>query len=242
MPLIDSQPGSSEHPLVAVANRAAQAPAARDLVHEIQHKVCQPLTSLRCSLELMNLEAPAGTDRQKIDQALTECDRATYYLQVFQALLEASPDRSHFERCDLRESLAAVMTASSVLGAQSGITLLLDCEADVQVCTARARFTAAFEILLNDCVERSTPGSVVRISVEKRSEHLSLELLDAACISEQAFRRGLDPFVFPVTDSGLPPWEVLTSLQACVRTFAITRGNGGNRHFRMEFFIPKGPR
>ena len=69
-----------------------QPPRKQDVLGELLHSLSQPLTSLRCSLEL-SIDHVAASELEAVCAALEQTERAMHVVQLMQEYLETERPR-----------------------------------------------------------------------------------------------------------------------------------------------------
>ena len=113
---------------------------ARSDEHELSelcHALSQPLTALRCALDLALRD---GAEREiYVAGALSQCERATRILAVAQSLAAAASPPTAGEDLDLAWTLRKILEELRPIAEAQGCHLDLNCLGEMRVCMEPAR-------------------------------------------------------------------------------------------------------
>jgi len=102
---------------------AGQPRSSPDVLGRLLHSLCQPLTSLRCSLEL-SLDESIERQEQNIAVALEQADRAIESVQLIREYLELERAPKPVQAVPVRPVVDAVLCQLSVVAEAHHIPLL----------------------------------------------------------------------------------------------------------------------
>jgi len=123
-----------------------------DVLGELLHSLSQPLTSLRCSLEL-SIEEVAGQQQESVSVALQQTEKVIGMIQLMREYLDA--DQSGPVGCPvaLAPARRSVIEELSSIAAVRGVRLRLagTCTAAVRVPESRLRL--ALQYLITTTIE-----------------------------------------------------------------------------------------
>jgi len=134
---------------------------------ELLHSLSQPLTTLRCSLEL-SIDEPAGQQQHNIAAALAQTDAMISLLRFMREYLEAD-ELEVVPAILLMPVLASVTEDLSTIAAVRGVRLQL-----VGTCMAKLRLTdshlrLALEYLILPAIEHHPKDGQINIQVRQES-------------------------------------------------------------------------
>jgi len=142
------------------AHSYSPLPENRELLGELLHSVSQPLTTLRCSLEL-SLDEAAEQQQQTITTALEQTENVIAMIQLMREYLDAE----HGETEGLATALMPVLTsvcddlATWAALREVRIRMMGSCSAELSIKVSWMR--RALEYLLSAMIERQPAGSEI---------------------------------------------------------------------------------
>jgi C4-dicarboxylate-specific signal transduction histidine kinase len=107
------------------------APPHEPGLAEICHALSQPLTALRCALDLAVRQE--GTREEYLGRAVSQCERLTRIVEVAQTLAAAAAPSPGGEDVDLAESLREVLEELRPLAEGRGCHLDLNCRGSMMM-------------------------------------------------------------------------------------------------------------
>jgi signal transduction histidine kinase len=144
------------------AHSYSPASANRDILGELLHSVSQPLTTLRCSLEL-SLDEAAEQQRQTVAAALEQTENAIGIIQLMREYLDAEQGGAKGPAIAMMPVLRSLCDELSPLAAARDVRLRL-----VGTCTSKLSIgepwlRKALEYLISATIERQPPGSEITL-------------------------------------------------------------------------------
>ena len=153
-------------PRVAVAS-ASESEARQQFVSDVFHTLSQPLTALRCSLELALMQnTDAQTYRAALEDALAHAERLTRCAEFLRLLAEAD-DPGTPCHTDLRECVAAAVEEFGPVFEACGAILVMRTNGRVVVVADPAKVQRALFLALDF---GAAMGRDVRITVQKPAD------------------------------------------------------------------------
>ena len=148
-------------------------PDSRGLLGELLHSVSQPLTTLRCSLEL-SLDEAADQKQQTIKTAMEQTENVIAMIQLMREYLDAEQGEAQGPATALMPVLTSVIDDLSTWAAlrEVRIRLMETCGTELFLKTHWMR--RALEHLLSTMIELQPAGSEI---IVRMSENLSQGLL-----------------------------------------------------------------
>ncbi|MGB9235201.1 MAG: hypothetical protein WCC04_12370, partial [Terriglobales bacterium] len=140
--------------------------ANREVLGELLHSVSQPLTTLRCSLEL-SLDETAEHQQQAVAAALEQTESVIGMIQLMREYLDAEQSAVGGLAIAFMPVLRNVVDELSPLGAIRNVRVRI-----TGTCTAALSITApwmrrALEYLISAMIERQPPGSEVAVLLDE---------------------------------------------------------------------------
>jgi signal transduction histidine kinase len=132
----------------------------QDVLGELLHSLCQPLTSLRCSLEL-SIDEAAEQQQNAVAVALQETDRAIGIIQLMREYLDAEQRGSGIHAAAFAPAIRSVIEELSSIASVRGVRLRLagTCAATLKLPEAQLRL--ALQYLFMTIVEGQPAGGRV---------------------------------------------------------------------------------
>jgi len=146
------------------ARLAESLDAQRRFVADASHQLRTPLTGLRLRMEEARLETAEPAVHEEIDAGLAEVDRLTAIVEELLLLSSAGERSAHPEWIDLGEAARDARLRWRGLADERGIAL--DVRAGQTaggVTCSRAALDGAVDVLVENALRYSTPGTVVEI-------------------------------------------------------------------------------
>lgn len=129
-------------------------------VNEIFHSLNQPLTSLRCSLELLlDQRRDVGQRQDFLQHALEETDRVVTLVSGLREFLEAGDGRRGAEVTELADCLKEAVEDLRPVAESRGVRLSLCCDERMKVRMGAARLRRTVFYLLERAVNAAPAGA-----------------------------------------------------------------------------------
>jgi signal transduction histidine kinase len=136
------------------------------LLAAIAHRLSQPLTALRGTLELARLKAKSVPEyRAAVEKALESADRVAWFLQDLRELAEASAPAGEGASVSLDEVTGSVVDDLRPIAASHGVSIQSRLEKGLVAETYREHLYQALLKVLHDAILRSPEGKNVRIEL-----------------------------------------------------------------------------
>ncbi|MGD0415303.1 MAG: hypothetical protein ABSA80_08130 [Terriglobales bacterium] len=137
-------------------------PRDPDVLGELLHSLSQPLTSLRCSLEL-SIEEVAEQQQESVAVALQQTERVIGMIQLMREYLDAEQPGPEAFSTALAPAMRSVIEDLSSIAAVHGVRLRLvgTCTATVPVPESRLRL--ALQYLIASMIEAQPVGGKVTL-------------------------------------------------------------------------------
>ncbi len=176
-------------------------PQGPDVLGELLHSLSQPLTSLRCSLEL-SIEEVAERQQESVSAALEETEKVIGMIQLMREYLDAEQPGPEARPAALAPALRSVIEELSSIAAVRGIQLR-----PVGTCTAalpapESRLRLALQYLMAATIEAQPVGGKVVLLLGEGPEGAVLRVEGERGSREPNFRepnfrepnfRGMEP-------------------------------------------------
>jgi signal transduction histidine kinase len=147
----------------------------QEVLGELLHSLSQPLTSLRCSLEL-SFDEGAEQQQATVSVALQQTEKVIGMIQLMREYLDAEEPGSEAHPVALAPAVRAVVEELSSIAALRGIKLPLagTCTASVPVPEPRLRL--ALQYLLTALIQAEPAGSEITLQLEEGSSESVLRV------------------------------------------------------------------
>lgn len=146
---------------------------------EIIHRLSQPLTALRGSLELALLgDHSAAEYRAAVSESLAQADRLVRLLRSLRELVEAgepSPEPTTFR---LNELLAGLVADAQPWAESRDVAITLNSLEEASIRADAQRVREALLRVLQKAIERSSQGSRIRITLARNAGNACLGVAD----------------------------------------------------------------
>jgi len=143
------------------------------------HRLSQPLTALRGSLELGLLtEGNAADYRLALEEALAQADHLVHLINWLRDMVEAGESGEADERAPLGDLVKAAREELEPLAATRGVTLLLESHPDSNVRGSAKWLRHAVYRTVHRALERSPDRGTVQISLSKLDREACLRVSD----------------------------------------------------------------
>jgi signal transduction histidine kinase len=139
-----------------------QLPRGPDVLGELLHSLSQPLTSLRCSLEL-SIEEVADQQHASVSVALQQTEKVIGMIQLMREYLDAEQTGTETFSAALAPAMRSVIEELSSIAEVRGVRLRLvgTCMATVPVPESRLRL--ALQYLIATMIEAQPAGGKVML-------------------------------------------------------------------------------
>jgi signal transduction histidine kinase len=183
-------------------NRAGDITAIGWLSTSILHDLRNPASAIRAAAEILVHMEPLPTDVKRL---ATNIYRAASRVQ--EILMDLTGvihgNRSTFEMCELRETIAPVLEAASEALGSKGVQLVLDIPRGIVLPLQRSRIQRVFTNLISNAVEALSQGGEIRISAKINDDRVEVDLEDTGPGIPLSIRdRLFEPFVTTGKDAG----------------------------------------
>lgn len=150
------------------AHSYSPLPENRELLGELLHSVSQPLTTLRCSLEL-SLDEAAEQQQQTITTAIEQTENVIAMIQLMREYIDAEQGEAEGPAIALMPVLTSLSDDLSPLAALRGVRLRMmgTCSGELPVNPSWMR--KALEYLLSAMIERQPAGSDITLRMSENS-------------------------------------------------------------------------
>ncbi len=141
-----------------------------DVVGELLHSLCQPLTGLRCSLELslqlpvdLSIEEVAERQQQSVAAALQQTEKLIGMIQLMREYLDAEQSEPQAHSTALAPALRSVVEELSSIALVGGIRLRLVGTSSATVPLPESRLRLALQYLTTVMVDAQPTGGKVTL-------------------------------------------------------------------------------
>ncbi len=145
----------------------------QDVLGELLHSVSQPLTSLRCSLEL-SLDEAAEQQQTSVVLALQQTEQVIGMIQLMREYLDAEQPNLDSRRSSLDAVLRSVIEDSTSIGELRGISLRLQGTCSATVMLPESRLRLALQYLALTLLASARESGSVRFLLEEGSTESAL--------------------------------------------------------------------
>jgi len=144
------------------AHSASSGPGNQRLLGEMLHSLSQPLTSLRCALELSVLE---DRTQQSVSVALEQTETVIRMVRLMREYLDSEPREMELPAVALMPVLRNVGEDLSSVAAVEGVHLQITGTSQITLRVHETRLHVALQYLIRDLIERQMAGNKVIILV-----------------------------------------------------------------------------
>jgi signal transduction histidine kinase len=183
-------------------NRAGDIAAIGWLSTSILHDLRNPASAISAAAEILLHMEPLPTGVKRL---ATNIYRAASRVQELLTDLTTviHGNKSSFETCELRETIAPVLEAASETLVNKGVRLVLDIPRGILLPLQRSRIQRVFSNLLSNAIEALTQGGEIRISAKITDDCVEVVMQDTGPGIPLSIRdRLFEPFVTTGKDSG----------------------------------------
>lgn len=145
----------------------------QDVLGELLHSLSQPLTSLRCSLEL-TFDESAEQQQAAVGIALQQTERVIAMIQLMRDYLDAEQSGVGAHRSSLDRVLRGVVGDATSVAEVRGVELQVEGACSANVALAEPRLRLALQYLTLALIEKAPPGGRVLLRMEEGSTESAL--------------------------------------------------------------------
>jgi len=146
-------------------------PEAQEVLGELLHSVSQPLTTLRCALEL-SLDEAAERQRQTVSAALEQTEAVIETIRVMREYLEVERGEAAGPPTPLMPVLKALCDELSVLAAAKNVRLQLTGTCTATLPIREQSMRKALEYVIAPVIQRQPHGSEITLQLDEHPEAL----------------------------------------------------------------------
>ncbi len=148
------------------AARPSSLVQEQDVLGALLHSLSQPLTSLRCFLELSLEEAPEPQEAA-VESALQQTERVIGMIQLMKDYFDAEKAGVETRKIPFERVLRPLVDDLASVAEVRGIDLHMDGTSSVMVPLPESRLRLALQYLLSPLLEAATPGVRVVLCLEE---------------------------------------------------------------------------
>jgi signal transduction histidine kinase len=137
-------------------------PNRPDVLSELLHSLAQPLTSLRCSLEL-SIEEVAGKQRQSVAIALQQAENVIRMIQLMREYVDTEQPTLTIRSSALAPGVRSVVEELASVAAVRGIRLRLVGTCNAKLAIAESRLRLVLQYLIAAIIESQPTGGRVML-------------------------------------------------------------------------------
>ncbi|MGA2980835.1 MAG: hypothetical protein ABSD76_14690 [Terriglobales bacterium] len=148
----------------------SKGPLSPDVLGELLHLLSQPLTSLRCSLELslehslaLSIEEAATQRQESVAAALQQTEKVIGMIQLMREYFDAEQPGPIAFSAALEPTMRSVVEELSSIAAVRGVRLLLVGRCTATLCVAESRLRLALQYLIAPLIEAQPAGGKVML-------------------------------------------------------------------------------
>lgn len=160
-----------------------QALGNPDLLGHLLHALCQPLTTLRCALEL-SLDDFNDRQCEAVIVALEQTDRAIETVELMRECLELEHGSSPVGSVGLMPAVNAVLEQLAQVAEAHRIPLAVSGTSAAVLMANEYWLQRALRYLIGSLIETQAPGNAITVLVEDRASHA---LLSAHSLGRRQF-------------------------------------------------------
>ncbi len=154
-----------------------------DLLGQLLHALCQPLTTLRCSLEL-SLDEFNDRQCESVSVALEQTDRAIETVELMRECLELERGNSPMGSVALMPVVKAVLEQLSLVAEAYRVPLLASGTTVAVLMVSEYWLRRALRYLIGSLIETQATGNAITVLLEDRPSH---SLLSAQSLARRQF-------------------------------------------------------
>ena len=155
-----------------------------DVLGHLLHSLCQPLTTLRCSLEL-SLDEINERQCESVCAALEQADRAIETVELMREYMELERGNDPAGPVALTPAVHAVLEQLSVIAEANRVPLLAAGTSTAVLFVSEFWLQRALRYLIGGLMETQPPGNAVMVLLE---DHPSRTLLSGHSLSGTQWR------------------------------------------------------
>lgn len=150
-----------------------------EVLRGVAHKLSQPLTSLRGSLEVALMDEMDEKECRKVlELSLEETYRVAEVLETLREVLEAEDPGDDFQPVSWNLLVTQALEAVAPAARRKGLHFVLEPMADAYVKINPPRVDAAMHELFREVTRRGAPESTIRVGLSVRGRMASLSVCD----------------------------------------------------------------
>lgn len=143
----------------------AELRSCPDVLGNLLHALCQPLTTLRCSLEL-SLDQFTQAQSEPVSAALEQADRAIETVRLIREYLELQRGMKPVGSVALAPAVHAVLAQLAVVAEAHRVPLFALGESSATLTVNEFWLQRAFRYLVGPLIEIQAPGSAIAVLLE----------------------------------------------------------------------------
>lgn len=167
----------------------------QDVLGELLHSLSQPLTGLRCSLELA-IDEDTAQSHETVAAALEQTERVISVVKLMQEFLDFEPVEGEAQPVPFAPALRRVLEELSVLAEARRVQLHIKGTCRAAIPVSRSRLLLALQYLIGAVIEAQPVNSAIRLVLQDRESESLLTVCPLP-----ALRRQADGDVKPKADS-----------------------------------------
>jgi two-component system sensor histidine kinase SenX3 len=188
----------------AVPERQDSYDLGYEFIRAMHHRLSQPVTTLRFSLEVM--QATLERDGRAMDQitrAMEQSDRLMELMVGFRALFEADREEKDLCPASLTYVLNEVVEDLRLVARERGVEIVFPWNTvAVHVLASRNRMRQALWNVIQNCVDLAADGDEICVYLLSRDGMAEISISDRCELAEEESARMFDPFSFCVNVRG----------------------------------------
>jgi signal transduction histidine kinase len=173
---------------------ASSSPPRHDVLGELVHSLSQPLTGLRCSLELA-IDEDAAQSHETVAAALEQTERVIGVVKLMQEFLDFEPIKAGAQPVPFAPAARQVLEDLSGLAEARQVRLHIKGTCRAAIPISQSKLLLALQYLIGAVIEAQPPNSAIRFMLQDRG---SASLLTVYPLP--ALRRKADGEMQPKSD------------------------------------------
>ncbi len=154
------------------------APERQTLISELFHALNQPLTTLRCSLELaLYQQGTLEHYRECVQHALEQTGRAVHLVLSIRALVDAEDPGDGREIVQLDSKLQEVVQDFRLVAEAREVSMSLSCDSPLLLLAEPRRLHQALFNLVDSTLSGSRPGTELKIQARATAAEAALMVM-----------------------------------------------------------------
>jgi signal transduction histidine kinase len=182
----------------AIPERQDPRALGYDFIRAMHHRLSQPMTALRCSLEVMQMAHERDPHAfEQVTRAIEQSDRVMEFIATFRTLFEA--DREEVDLCpaSLVNVLSEVVDDLRPLARDRAIQIVFPwISVELRVRASRARLRQSLWNVVQNCIELASNGDEIGIHLQHSFGSAKIIITDTSQLAEAEADRIFDPFSF----------------------------------------------